>query len=158
VLLLGFQILNKQAAGRFLGATSVVLSLLFVGYELRQNTAVARSEAYRQMVAGFTEFNSMMASDEDIAALWVRMSAGGLAADFDATENWRLRSAYIVLLRQWEGVYHSVEEGVLPETVLPTVDMGGAFATPYMAEIWPGMQGLFSDDFAAFLAEAVMRP
>lgn len=149
--------MNKQDVGRFLGAASVVLSLLFVGYELRQNTAVARNEAYRQMVAGFTEFNGMMASDEQLAGLWVRMIDGGLSADFDATENWQITSAFIVLLRQWEGVYRSVQEGVLPQTVLPTVGMGGAFATPYMAELWPGLQNLFTEDFRQFMSDSVFQ-
>ena len=38
--------MNRQTIGRILAAASVVLSLIFVGYEIRQSTKVARQEAY----------------------------------------------------------------------------------------------------------------
>lgn len=76
-----------MTVGRALGAVSVVLSLLFVGWEIRQNMSVAKNEAHRQMVAGFTEFNGMMATDGELAALWTRISQGLTSESFDHSEN-----------------------------------------------------------------------
>ncbi len=60
-----------------------------------------------------------------------------------------------MLLRQWEGVYRSLQVGVLPESVLPTVGMGGAFRAAYLNELWPRLRGFFTDDFAKFMGTRV---
>ena len=51
------------------GITAIVVSLVFVGYELRQSTAIARSDAYSNFSTQFFDLASSAALDERMSGL-----------------------------------------------------------------------------------------
>src|SRR5687768_11764576 len=69
--------MTGQALRETLGFMGVVGSLLFVGLEIRQNTRVARAEAYRSIEQTQTEWNFVAASDPDLALLLRRVTLDG---------------------------------------------------------------------------------
>ena len=54
--------MDRKSVGQILATGSVVLSLVFVGYELRQSKAVARMAAYHDFMAGINETTNMLAA------------------------------------------------------------------------------------------------
>ncbi len=143
--------MDRKSAVQILATGSVILSLGFVGYELRQNTSVARMGAYQAFADGVAERNHMLATDPILTPLVTRVSAGAMPDEFSAVEQVRIRLNFAGLLRLWEGLYRSVQEGVLPSETLEVVGQGGAFNNPYFRSIWPTrLRSSFTEDFVEF--------
>ena len=60
-----------------IATVGVVLSLLFVGYEIRQNTAMARGEARQDLAALNQEWLLTLGQDAEFEALWNKVWGAG---------------------------------------------------------------------------------
>ena len=144
-----------QAAGQLLATVSVVLSLLFVGLEIRQNTAVARMTASQAFTQQLIDINQIVVT-ELYAPLNTRINAGELRDRFTAEEQLRIDVTLISILRIWESLYRAVQVGVTdPEMIDGLRDGPGPFRNQYFRESWPFYRGTFTDDFAAFVEDAL---
>ena len=139
---------NWRVYAELLAVTSVVLSLFFVGYELRTNSAIARSESYNSFAFNISEHARVLATDPIIAPLLTRVNAGDVPSDFDETETFRVNNTYASNLRIWEGLFRSVDEGILTQDNLEMIGQGGAFNNPYFRSVWfGGMREGYSENF-----------
>ena len=143
--------INWRNATEIIAVTSIVLSLIFVGYELRENSAVARSNAFNVFIVSISENIQNLAGDPILAPLVVRVNHGAMPNDFDADEQFRITLHFDSLLRLWEGLYRSVQEGILGDEYLLVVGKGGAFNNPYFRSIWPtDIRAGYTLDFVEF--------
>ena len=143
--------MDRKTVGQILATGTVVLFLGFVGFELRQNTAATRMTAFHSFQAGISENLVMLITDPILTPLFVRVTEGAMPADFDAEERFRLRLNFNHLLRQWEGLFRSVDQGILPDEVLNTIGQGRAFDNPYFRSIWPTeVRPSYDQDFVEF--------
>ena len=131
----------------------VIAGIIFLALEIRQNTTVAQLEAYNRFVEGIIENDHFIASDTILTPLLVRVNSGAMPDEFTEEERFRIRLNYTGLLRLWEGLYRSVQTGILPPSTLEIVGKGGAFDNPYFRSIWPTLGQSFSDDFVTFIEE-----
>ena len=139
-----------------LGVLGVIGSLVFVGLEVRQNTAVARAAAYHSFMTEVHAQNARVATDDRLAGLLVRVYMEDAATeDFTPEEQIRLREHLLGLVRVWEGLYRSVSEGLLDEEDLRIVARGGALSNRFFRELWPAIRPQFSEGFVAFLEPQV---
>lgn len=141
---------DRKTIGQIAAAVSVVLSLIFVAYELRQNRAVAQMQAYNTFVEGLRENDHFLASDPILTPLLVRVNSGAMPDEFTPEEQFRIRLNYTGLLRLWEGLFQTVETGILPPNTLEVVGQGGAFDNPYFRSIWPSLRRGFTEEFVGF--------
>ena len=148
---------STRNIAEILGVTGVIGSLIFVGLELDQNSAIARTSAYHQYVQGWTEYNLAMATDDQLNSLYVRVREGQISKDFTPEENSKLVFSYIALVRQWEGVYRSVQEGILPPELLYTFSSARGLKRPAFAEKWTGMRFMFTQDSVDFMENEVLN-
>ena len=140
----------QQAAA----AVGVILSLLFVGMELRQNTLSVRATALNDLATGSRDWTMAIASSPELAAAMVDWLAG---RDLDSTERLMAVSTVIALLRNVENVFLQVQAGAVDESALVSYGFGGTggpFASPLFAEYWAAIKGNYNPDFVrAFDAE-----
>jgi len=148
---------SARNIAEILGLTGVIGSLIFVGVELDQNSAIARTAAYHQYVQGWSDYNLTMATDDKLNSLFVRVREGQISKDFTPEENSKLVFTYISLVRQWEGVYRSVQEGILPPELLYTFSSARGLQQPAFVEKWPGMRFMFTQDFLDFMENEVLN-
>ncbi len=148
--------LDWKTVGQILAAASVVFSLLFVGYEIRQNTAVARMTAAQAFTQQIIDLNAILVT-EGFPELASRMTDGELRKDFTPAELFQIDVTHLSLLRIWESVYRSVQERIVDEGLLDPVGGAGPspFSLPYFEESWPLYRGAFTEDFAQFFEERV---
>ena len=106
--------MSKRAIGQFFAVASVVVSLVFVGYEIRQNTQVARMASYHAIMAERTDFFLTLSTDPILTPLLASMEADAVPQDFEFEDRIRLTTFIGANLSIWEGVYASVNEGLLP--------------------------------------------
>ncbi len=133
------------------GILGIMGSLIFVGIEINQNSSIARTASYQSYIDGFTELSLAQISDDSVNSLMVRASNGTPENDFTPEEARKLRLFYIALLRQWEGLYRSVNEDILPEEMLSIIGAGHLLGYTAFEEMWPDISLLFTEDFVAFI-------
>ena len=101
---------SKKGIGRFFAAVGVVLSLLFVGWGIRQNTSQLRADASYSITASVNELSADIYSDPALAELILRGEADLSALSplersmFDSYEFSRLNIAEFVQDLESEGV------------------------------------------------------
>ena len=87
-----------------IGVVAIVLSLVFVALELRQNQEIAFSELRSAVLANGIALNSMITDNADV---WVRGNSG---EDLDAAES----EIYFRLIQSYNDFYYNlVEQSVL---------------------------------------------
>lgn len=134
-----------------LGALGVIASLIFVGLEIRQNTAVARVTAFHTFLSEVNTLTDRVVTDDRLAGLIARTAQGEVMADFSPEDQLRLRAHFLSILRVWEGLHRSVGEGILDDSELGLIGAGNIDANPFFMELWPGVRGQFSASFVEFM-------
>ena len=133
------------------GISAIVVSLGFVGYELRQSTAIARSDAYSSFSSQFFDLASSAALDERMSGLISQVSRGALPEDFTPEDQVSIRMYQGATVRVWEGLFRSVQAGVLPEDALPESAANGILVNNnYFKTTWASTKQLYTRDFIAY--------
>lgn len=146
-----------RVAGQLLGALSIVLSLLFVGYEIRQNTVVARYEAYRSIIAEANLHAHALAVDDRLPGLFIQANEGARRDEFTDEEQFRMDMSLLGLLRVQETKYRAVTAGILDEEILetavPSAGVGGAspYTTQFFEDSWSLYRTILPPDFSSFM-------
>lgn len=89
------KIKKAAAIAEIVSAVAVIVSLLYVGYEVRQNTAAVKSTAYQSIHDAEDLFWQSISTDAELSALWDAGMAGGLQALQPAQ-----RSQYTITVRR----------------------------------------------------------
>lgn len=132
----------------------VILSLLFVGLKLRQNTLAVRATALNDLATGSRDWLLAIASNPELTAVMSDWLAG---EDLGRIEGLMARTTVIALLRNVENVYLLVEAGAVDESALMSYGFsgsGGPFDSPLFADYWARTRHNYNTDFVlAFEAE-----
>ena len=72
---------NLRQIVELVGIVSIVLSLLFVGIEIQQNTNVATNQAYNDFGSRYQELTLSIAHDEELSSLIARIQEGETSSD-----------------------------------------------------------------------------
>lgn len=134
-----------------IGMLGIMGSLIFVGIEVSQNSSIARTASYQSYINGFTVLNLAQINNDKLNLLMVRASEGTSTGDFAPEERRKIGLFYIALLRQWEGLFRSVNEGILSEEMLTIVGEGHLLDYRVFKEMWPDIRLLFTEDFREFI-------
>lgn len=151
--------MSAQAVRESVAALGVVASLVFVGLEIRQNTAVARGQARQELAALNQEFLVLMAQDTAFNALWRR----GWRDDVELTAMESSRAIFmaIINLRRMENVYLQYREGLVDESALRSYGLGTSYFTETnrFRDWWRNGRDGYHPDFVAFFeAEFGLEP
>ncbi|MDH3769027.1 MAG: hypothetical protein OES99_11315, partial [Gammaproteobacteria bacterium] len=93
-------------------AVGVLISLLYVGYEVNQNTAAVKSTAYQAIHDAEDGFWSDLASDETAARLWENGLNGGLEKlGHDERPRYVLATRRLIYL--FQNVHYQSRKGVV---------------------------------------------
>ena len=147
--------MSGKAIRESLGFLAVVASMVFVGWEIRQNTTATKAAAIQAMSAQTAEYLTAWTTDEYIPDLLLRASEGGLPEDFTASENQRMLLAYVTALRAYESRVLQVQLGILDEDMFEVMAGSGDFyRRPWLKAAWgPRIESTLSSEFAAFFKE-----
>ena len=146
--------MTRKTIRETVGFLGVVASLLFVGLEIRQNTAVARGQA-RQELAGLNQEWLILLTDHvEFSDLWQRAWVD--YQELDQQEVFRARMMMTLNLRRLENVFFQYQEGLVDESALRSYglqNLGDRLATPRFNEWWieENRRAGFHPDFVRFL-------
>lgn len=121
-----------------IGVFGVVASLVFVGLEVRQNTAAVRGATYQAIADASLQHTMWFADNETLRRLWARVRYDqALPEDFTREENLLLGTNYVMTVRRVENIYVQVREGLVEEEAVlrfrPSADF---FQSPYFLQFW----------------------
>ncbi len=139
-------------------ALGVIVSLLFVGYEIRQNTQVARGQARQQLAALNQEWLVLQSQDAAFNDLWTRAWVEPDSA-LTPAESRRAQFMMTLNLRRLENVYFQHAEGLVDESALNsygfqrTTENSDRYRTPRFREFWKERRAAYDPEFVRFFEE-----
>lgn len=141
-------------------AAAVVLSLIFVGYEIRQNSAAVRGATYQSVMEASVGYAEWVASDERVAGLVVRVMNGEGPEDFSEEENLAITGIYYSGIRRAQNVYLQLSEGLISETAFEHFrgpSGSSLYRAPYFDTVWPEYREGLPTDFIPFFEREWME-
>lgn len=99
-----------SAIAELIGVTAVVISLVYLAIQIRQNTKMARA-ATRQAIAESTEnLGSDLLANGEIAEIFVKHLSG---KELSPVENLRLQARCYRDMAHWENIHYQYGEGMV---------------------------------------------
>ena len=150
--------LNFQQAGAALG---VIASLLFVAYEIRQNTQTARATAILSISEQIIEWQTASSLDDDWIRILTFLETGGTLDELSPEDLRRYRWVVTSTIRITENRFRQVQLGITePEDL--SVAGGSAnvnwFRSHHFMAYWKSIDqsARFSPDFLEFMETEVL--
>ena len=100
--------------GEFIGAIAVVISLVYLAGQIRQNTRALHGSSYAQSAEQLWLFNLAIAQDADLGRIWAEYTAGKPLTPEDLV---RLEASLACMFFGMENLFRQYERGLLdPDT------------------------------------------
>ena len=139
------------AIGEVVGATGVILSLLYLAYQIKGDARAKRAATVHDQSNAYRDFLQTLSTDEDLANIYLR----GLrdTTELDEAELVRFLSALGFLFRVFDEAYYHWHDGDLDEHVwhgfsAPIRDM---LAYPGVIDYWNMRCGWYSTLFRDYV-------
>ena len=139
----------------------IIAGMLFLGFELRQNTLISRGAAVQSISEQVNSWQIEMASNDDWIRIMVFLEDGGTYTELSSED--RIRYRYVVnpTIRVMENRYRQVQLGIIDRSEL---DVGGGkanvswYRSAHFIEFWKadGASIRWAPDFIDFMETQVM--
>ena len=113
------------AIGEFIGAIAVVVTLVYLTVQLRQNTNALRSNSWQAIQDAEQRFDMLLASDAKLMEIWARGLTTGLASLDDPVERSQFHSVGKQLIDLYQTHHYQYETGMID------VDLWSTWVTQY---------------------------
>lgn len=142
------------AVGEILGALAVLVSLLYLAVQIRQNTASIKSSTFQNAITSISHVSLNIGTDPDSAGIMHKAFTGD-TADLTEQERFRVGLLFTAMFRNYENFWFQYRSGVMEEHVWEGVRnaMLGYYRTPSVTAWWAERSSIFSTEFVEFLAE-----
>jgi len=152
-------IMELGAIGELVGGIAVVVSLIYVGLQLKQGTVATRSNAHQAEAANSTAL-LLRATDPHVFELL--RSAHKNYEGLSEQEQIEFENHYMALFNHWEALYYEyydqLQGGVHAEIWSSRVRrMKSLFETrPNALPVWRKVSSLFGDSFRVFVNDRIL--
>jgi hypothetical protein len=154
----GALVLNWDAVGaigEIMGASLVLVTLVYLSQQIRNNTREVKSENAHRVTDSFNQLNLLIASDERLAELWHRGVAN--YDDLSDTEKSSFGFMQLSAFRIYDSLYYQIQRGTgnkqLWKGEINTIRW--LLATPGMRTWWKQQQFHFSPGFQEYIDDIV---
>jgi len=152
--------LDSRPASRrwpdYVAAAGVIVSITFVGFELRQNTAAVRGATYQDLASTSAQITLTLASDADFAEVYQRWRVTPEATN--DVERLRVYTFILGIGRNMENAYQQSRVGTLTDDLW--VGYLGTWrslaTTPGFADYWEAQKDRYSSDFREYVEEVIL--
>jgi hypothetical protein len=142
---------------QIVGGAAVLASLIFVGVEVRLNSATTRAQVHQQLSDTFTAYLETLASHASIVATGTSSKAGLKGM----TDEELLRFSFLMagLFKIWENAFYQHKSGFLDERAWQSNVqwMLTWYHLPGVRTWWSVRKDLFAQEFQTFV-EALPEP
>jgi len=145
--------------GEFVGSIAVLVSLIYLGIQVKKSTETERTSTYQSIVSDFGRMNQSLASDPELLFLYVK--ALEEYESLTPPEKARVSQVFYMTFRYFENMYYQHRKGYLEAEVWVGWKrlMLTYFGRPGFASWWQARRDVFGEPFAHFLeTEKLDRP
>jgi hypothetical protein len=141
---------RARALGEGLAATGVILSLLFVAFQIQQTNAIARVQVSQDLATGMRDVSTAIMESPDLADVMSAVEAGASREDLPPAQRLRAQSFFVSVVRSWESLWLATEEGIVDKRALETVGGYGLVRSNFFRETWPMLRPAHDPRFVEF--------
>ena len=125
-----------------LANVGVIAGIVFLGVELRQNTATIQGVTYQGLSEGASNQYLSVTGNPDLAAVLSRVYNGATLGELESLENGLMFNFYYAHLQRLENSYLQLRVGLVDEVVLESYGWNDRiFRTPHFSEFWQQFGG-----------------
>ena len=141
--------------GEVIGAIAVIASLIYLAFEIRQNTRAMRQAATQDIIRSLNEQSRCLVESSDLAALYFKASQR--PGDLTGEERFRFQMLLAYVFSNFELAVEYIREGLLGDDMMEGYAQGlrPLFENPIVAEWWEA-EG--RDTFSQELRELLTKP
>ena len=104
---------NWASIAEIVSAAAVVISLIFVGLQIRQNTQVTKSSAYQSLLVQFNDWREEVSSDDSKLQLYNDYILSGDVPEESTPERMKLNSILLNLWANMENAFTAYDAGLM---------------------------------------------
>ena len=149
--------MSRKLAVESLGLVAVVVSLVFVGLEIRQNNSLAQAAAYQAIGIATSDAWFELGRDDEMARLYYLAPVDSL----EAVDWLRLYADWTGHVRLVETLLLQVEQDLLPPDAMQRLgyaDFDGILSDPVFACLWPSIRTSVSSSLIDFIEGTRSQP
>jgi hypothetical protein len=138
-----------------IGIAAIVLSLVFVGLEIRQSAAATRGATQQALADSAKEASGALVADEEMAELTLRFLTTTDWNEFSDVERFRAVVRFTSMVRVYESAYYQWSEGNLAPEIWAgwEASIGGVAPMPGVAVYWGERRLYFDERFQIYFEE-----
>ena len=138
-----------------MGGIAVLVGLIFVGLELRQNTLMQRVTATQALSIDYENAVDALGKDTDTACIYVRGIKG--LDNLNGIERYRFFVLWFHVLRAGEQLHYYSLEGMVDERIWRGYErqLGEVFRYPGVQQYWQIRKEWYSDEFQSFVGNLI---
>ncbi len=143
---------NIYYAGQTIAVVALVVSLIFVGIQIRQNTLATRAASHNEVSNSLNQINRMFAENADLTRIW--LSGADNRQALTAEERWRFDSTLRAYMHVCETMFVQSRLGVGDKSIMLAEQDGvrTVLASPGGGEWWAENPYGFCAEFRAYVA------
>ncbi|HPF35691.1 MAG TPA: hypothetical protein PLH84_09750 [Candidatus Krumholzibacteria bacterium] len=144
-----------SAIGGMLGAIGVIVSLVYLAIQLRQNTKAYQIGALQDAMENSARFSELIASDDELArTFWLGLTSPD---ELNAAEMRRFVTTLNVFMRRESVAYYLYKQGSMPEELWKARERAftGVLNQPGLEVYLEKASETLPDDFRGFIVEAM---
>ena len=137
------------------GAVAVVVSLIYVGYQIRDNTTSQHAMMHQHLSDSQNEANRGISERPEVAELLAKANDDLMA--LSAADRIRLDFVYFTFFNLWHSAFANYRRGMLEERIWRQWDDGyeWLFVRPATKEVWRGLENIYEPEFRAHVESKV---
>jgi hypothetical protein len=138
-------------------ALGIVISLIYVGIQVTDNTSAIRSETASNASTEFIDWYKHVSDDPELMDVWLR----GVTSPETLDEQQSLRFVFLlhIVMLQFQNNYYLVEEGTLDEKMLSAINntLATIRGTPGFELYWSLRRELFYPEYQSFVEQLMFE-
>lgn len=99
--------------GEFVGSIAVVVTLVYLAVQIRQNTTALKSSTWQAIQDAEYAFDQSLATNQDAARIWMKGAANGLDSFDDPAERFQCYLIGKQLIDQFQTHHYQHERGLV---------------------------------------------
>ena len=133
------------SVAEILSAIAIVISLLYVGYELNRNTEVVNSDRSNEALVAFRSWEQILVTDHDVADLYLR--GPNEYDEFSDIERLKYRIFIGQFTGIWEQLYNAHIAGLMQTEKWEDWNSSMLPDLPHVARVWPEISVYYNTGF-----------
>jgi hypothetical protein len=141
--------------GEFIASIAVVVSLVYLGIQIRQNTRIVKAATHHSSSRAWSELEIGLGSDPEVARILLK--GGRSYAELNLEERFRYSLLMRAIIHLHEDDFVQSQEGLIDANLLERQrrSLAKALAEPAARAWWAENAALFSEAFQEHVARAL---